>query len=74
LGAPGSSGEDYAILALPDHPTPISIRTHSSDPVPFALYRKGDGGAKAVKYNESDAKATNVMINEGYTLIDLLRG
>lgn len=69
-----SSGEDYAILALPDHPTPISIRTHSSDPVPFALYRKGDGGAKAVKYNESDAKATNVMINEGYTLIDLLRG
>jgi 2,3-bisphosphoglycerate-independent phosphoglycerate mutase len=69
-----SSGEEYAILALPDHPTPISIRTHSSDPVPFALYRKGDGGAKAVKYNESDAKATNVMINEGYTLIDLLRG
>ncbi len=38
---------DWRILVVPDHPTPISIRTHAADPVPFALYRPGiepDGG------------------------------
>ncbi|MDE6233892.1 MAG: cofactor-independent phosphoglycerate mutase, partial [Lachnospiraceae bacterium] len=33
-----SSGEDFRILVLPDHPTPISVRTHTSDPVPYMLY------------------------------------
>ena len=32
-------GEDYSILIMPDHPTPVSLRTHTSDPVPFVLYR-----------------------------------
>ena len=33
-----ASGEDYRILVMPDHPTPISLRTHTSDPVPYMLY------------------------------------
>lgn len=68
------SGEDYAILVLPDHPTPIQIRTHSSDPVPFALYKKGDAETKNVRYTERDAATTGVYNDNGYTLIDELRG
>jgi len=37
-----NSGEDYRILVLPDHPTPISLRTHTADPVPFVLYSSDD--------------------------------
>ena len=67
------SGEDYAILVLPDHPTPIQIRTHSAEPVPFAIYRKGNAGDKALRYTERDAKSTGVLRKEGYRLIDELR-
>ena len=68
-----ASGEEYAILVLPDHPTPIQIRTHCSDPVPFALYRNGDQGAKKLKYNEKDAASTGVLVLDGYTLIDRMK-
>lgn len=67
------SGEEYTILVLPDHPTPIQIRTHSSDPVPFALYRNGDQGAKPLRYNERDAGSTGLLIPDGYTLIDRMK-
>ena len=66
-------GEDYAILVLPDHPTPIQIRTHSAEPVPFALYRKGDSGARTLRYTELNAKNTGVLLPEGHRLIDELR-
>lgn len=65
-----ASGEDYAILVLPDHPTPIRIRTHSSDPVPYVLYKKGNGAERTVRYTEQDAKSTGVLMQEGYRLID----
>lgn len=68
-----STGEDYVILVLPDHPTPLKIRTHSAEPVPFALYRKGDAAGKAVRYTESDAKLTGVYEDVGYRLIDRMR-
>ena len=68
-----STGEDYAILVLPDHPTPIQIRTHSAEPVPFALYRKGNSAGKALRYTERDAKSTGVLLPEGHRLIDELR-
>ena len=66
-------GEDYAILVLPDHPTPLKIRTHSSDPVPFALYRKGDCARKVCRYTESDAKATGLYEPEGFRLVDQMK-
>ncbi len=68
-----SSGEDYRILLLPDHPTPLEIKTHCADPVPFALYRKGDAAGRAVRYNERDAKSTGVFQADGYELIDRMR-
>jgi 2,3-bisphosphoglycerate-independent phosphoglycerate mutase len=61
-------GEDYAILVLPDHPTPLKIRTHSAEPVPFALYRKGDCAGRAVRYTESAAKSTGLFVDAGHTL------
>jgi 2,3-bisphosphoglycerate-independent phosphoglycerate mutase len=66
-------GEDYAILVLPDHPTPIQIRTHSAEPVPFALYRKGDHAGRSLHYTESEAKTTGVYEDAGYRLIDRMK-
>lgn len=66
-------GEDYAILVLPDHPTPIQIRTHSAEPVPFALYRKGDQAGRELRYTESQAKLTCVYVDQGYQLIDRMK-
>lgn len=66
-------GEDYAILLLPDHPTPLQIRTHSAEPVPFALYRKGDAAGRIIRYTESEAKKTGLYLDEGYRLIDRLK-
>jgi len=65
--------EDYAILLLPDHPTPLKIRTHSSDPVPFVIYRKGDNTGRTIRYNESDAKTTGAYVDKGYSLIDRMK-
>jgi 2,3-bisphosphoglycerate-independent phosphoglycerate mutase len=66
-------GEDYAILVLPDHPTPLKIRTHSAEPVPFALYRKGDRAGRENRYTEGEAKTTGVYVDEGHTLTDRMK-
>ncbi len=64
-------GESYAILVLPDHPTPLSTRTHARDPVPFALYRSDVPRDGAPVYSESAAKQTGIFVEQGYTLLDL---
>ena len=66
-------GEEYVILVLPDHPTPIQIRTHSAEPVPFALYRKGDHAGRNLRYTESEAKTTGLYEDAGYRLIDRMK-
>lgn len=65
-----NSGEEYRIMVLPDHPTPIRYRTHTSSPVPFMIYdsRKEFKGQK--EYSERIAEATGLVIEEGYKLID----
>ena len=65
-------GEDFAFLILPDHPTPLSIMTHCSDPVPYLLYnsKKHIDGVKS--YDEEQAQLTNVFEKEGYKLIQKL--
>lgn len=74
---PGMEGmkkfNDYRILVLCDHPTPISIRTHSDDPVPFILYspkEKGEGRS----YNEREAKDSPYKLPDGSALTDLFFG
>lgn len=62
----------YRVLVLPDHPTPLSLRTHTSEPVPFVLYDSTkEINSPAVVYDEAEAKKTGVFIEDGYTLMDL---
>ena len=65
-------GEDFRMLVLPDHPTPIVLRTHSSDPVPYLLYDSTAHKESVLKYNEKDAKASGIFVAEGHKLIDHL--
>lgn len=63
------SGEDYSIMVLPDHPTPVSTRTHSSDPVPCAIYRKGDKNNGAQAFTEKDARSFGKRFDRGWELM-----
>jgi 2,3-bisphosphoglycerate-independent phosphoglycerate mutase len=65
-----ASGEAYRMLILPDHPTPIRIRTHSSEPVPFILYDSRCQERKVARYTEKDAAANGEYIHDGYTLME----
>ena len=67
--------EDYSIMVLPDHPTPIAIKTHCPNPVPFMIYRNGNGiiDQDAV-YTEECAARKNLLIEKGHTLMDMFLG
>lgn len=68
-----ASGEEYRLLVMPDHPTPICIRTHSSKPVPFMIYDSRKDLKKEWRYNEREASASgNIVIEDGYKLMDRL--
>ena len=64
-----AAGEDYAIMLLPDHPTPIEIRTHSTDAVPFVLYRSDAERQGPAVYTEASAANTSLHVEQGYTLM-----
>lgn len=66
------AGKDFRMLVLPDHPTPIRVRTHTSDPVPYMLYDSRKAEHMADAYNEAEASETGIREDEGYTLIDHL--
>ncbi|MBE5956672.1 MAG: cofactor-independent phosphoglycerate mutase [Lachnospiraceae bacterium] len=63
-------GEDVRILVLPDHPTPIAMRTHTSDPIPYMLYDSTEDLGSGRLYTEAEAKDGGILIEEGYKLID----
>jgi len=67
-----ASGEDYRMLILPDHPTPIRIRTHTADPVPYLLYDSTRQRRMIAHYNEKEAAATGEFESNGYRLIEKL--
>ena len=66
-----STGEAFKIMVLPDHPTPIRIRTHSIDPVPFFMYSSEKKHSGAESFSEASASSTGVYIPEGHTLMEL---
>lgn len=66
------AGEDFRMLVLPDHPTPIRIRTHSSEPVPYVLYDSTKQRKTAARYSEAEAKATGSFEPQGYKLLERL--
>lgn len=67
-----AKGEDFRLLVLPDHPTPICLRTHVGEPVPFLLYDSTDKKSSDLLYNEKDAKKSGIYIENGYKMIDHL--
>lgn len=66
------SGEAYRLLVLPDHPTPIRIRTHSSDSVPYMLYDSTAPISASWDYNEKEAAESGNYIDKGHMLIEHL--
>lgn len=68
------AGVDYRMLVLPDHPTPVAIRTHVSDPVPYMLYDSTKKQSHTWNYNEKEAKESGNYVAEGHTIINHLFG
>ncbi|MBS5315088.1 MAG: cofactor-independent phosphoglycerate mutase [Clostridiales bacterium] len=66
-----NAGEDYKLLVLPDHPTPVRLRTHTGEPVPYMIYNSTCKPIKSDKklYNETYAKEEGSFINNGYELM-----
>lgn len=62
--------KDYRLLILPDHPTPVALRTHTSDPVCFLMYGSGIEKDEIPLYNESEAKNSQFVFGNGYELMD----
>ena len=70
-------GEDYRFLILPDHPTPIALRTHTMDPVPYIMYdstKEVDNNVLSYDekfgYGEDEVKANLKSYDKGHTIID----
>ena len=64
-------GDDYSVMILPDHPTPICLKTHTSDPVPFLIYRSNDEKNSGVStFCEETAEKTGLYIEPGCTLMN----
>ena len=66
------SGEAYRMLILPDHPTPVSVKTHTADPVPYLLYDSRKQEERDCVYNEAEALRQGNLIQEGYRLNEKL--
>lgn len=65
-----ASGEPYCILVLPDHPTPIRVRTHTSNPVPYVLYDSTKEEKKIAGYCEKEAMETGIFVAEGCEMLE----
>ncbi|MGN1142480.1 MAG: cofactor-independent phosphoglycerate mutase [Oliverpabstia sp.] len=67
-----ASGEPYRMLILPDHPTPICVRTHTADPIPYLLYDSTVRETHTWKYCETEAEKSGRMFEKGYELMAYL--
>lgn len=65
-----ASGEEYRMLILPDHPTPIALRTHTSDPVPYMLFDSTNHGSRMWHYNEREAASSGIDMPSGAALME----
>jgi 2,3-bisphosphoglycerate-independent phosphoglycerate mutase len=66
--------DDLRVLIMPDHPTPITVRTHTAEPVPFIIWGKGIKANGAKRFTEAEAAKTGVFIGEGYKIMGKLIG
>ncbi|MGH7831884.1 MAG: cofactor-independent phosphoglycerate mutase, partial [Candidatus Binatia bacterium] len=67
---------EWRLLLLPDHPTPVALKTHSSEPVPFVLFSSAEKTrTKDFGFNEADAGRSGVVVKKAFTLIEgLIQG
>lgn len=65
-------GDDFRIMVLPDHPTPIEIRTHSMEPVPFFIYNPSEKREGVPSFTEKNCEMTGTYLPKGHELLDLL--
>ena len=67
------SGEKFSILIMPDHPTPLDIRTHTRNPVPYIIYKSYENNKETdLSYTEKNAETTGIVVKEGYKIIEKL--
>lgn len=69
-----AAGVDFKMLVMPDHPTPICIRTHTSDDVPYLIYDSTKKQQNDWKYNEKEAVSSKFHIAEGHKMIEYFIG
>ena len=62
------AGEDYRIMVMPDHPTPVALKTHTADPVPFIVYDSTDKKDGIEAFTENIASKTGLFLNNGMEL------
>ena len=68
-----AAGEPFRMLVCPDHPTPIAIRTHTADPIPYLLYDStSERGSGAEAYDEDEAAKTGIFLDAGTQLMQKL--
>lgn len=67
-----SSGMPFRMLVLPDHPTPIALRTHTKEPVPYVLYDSTRERKKIGRYNEKEGETSGICFSEGFRLMERL--
>jgi 2,3-bisphosphoglycerate-independent phosphoglycerate mutase len=65
---------DVRVLAMPDHPTPIELKTHVGEPVPFVIAGPGIALNAATEFRETAAAATGLVVDPGHGVMDLLLG
>lgn len=64
---------NFRILVLPDHPTPISLKTHTSDPVPFVLYDSRNCKSCSIQsFDEVSAKNSGLFVKDGFKLMEMM--
>lgn len=65
----GLKKEDFRVLITPDHPTPISIRTHTNEPVPFLISGSGIDKDECSSYSEREAQNSSLYFDKGVELL-----
>ncbi|MFI3128564.1 MAG: cofactor-independent phosphoglycerate mutase [Bacillota bacterium] len=65
-------GEDFKVVVMPDHPTPIKLKTHTSEPVPYLYYSSAEPTYGGLVYNEENAKESGVYHDKGIAIAQKL--
>lgn len=63
--------DDYKVLIMPDHATPLELRTHTNDPIPFLMYHKNGEVKGKDEFTEQTCKETGVYIEDGHNILSI---